>query len=42
MDTTLLNFSNQFGEIMFEMSVQGNHVIENFHQVWCNDVWKAC
>ena len=30
MDIKLLNFSNQFGEIMFGRSVQGNQVVNFF------------
>ena len=36
----LLKFSNKFGAMMFGRSVEGNQVIDIFHQVWHNnDVW---
>ena len=28
--------------MMFRRSVEGNQVIEIFHLVWRNDVWKVC
>ena len=35
--------STEVGEMTFGRPVEGNQVIDIFHQVWCNDaVWKVC